>query len=48
MSRTIMQDIYRGTMEVEGEKIDLDDINSAYQQDLDLEGTKNDNNHEAE
>ena len=48
MPRTIMQDIYRGTMEVEGEKIDLDDINSAYQQDLDLEGTKNDNTDEAE
>ena len=27
--RTIMQDIYRGTMEVEGEKIDPDDINNA-------------------
>lgn len=48
MPRTIMQDIYRGTMEVEGEKIDLDDINSAYQQDLDLEGTKNDNTDDAE
>ena len=48
MPRTIMQDIYRGTMEVEGERIDLDDINSAYQQDLDLEGTKNDNTDEAE
>jgi hypothetical protein len=43
MPKTIMSDIYRGTMEIEGEKVDLDDINSAYQQDLDLDGTENDN-----
>lgn len=43
MPRTIMSDIYRGTMELEGEKIDLDDINSAYQQDLDLDGVQDDN-----
>tara|TARA_Y100000114_G_scaffold134074_1_gene133937 strand:+ start:1621 stop:2136 length:516 start_codon:yes stop_codon:yes gene_type:complete len=48
MPRTIMQDIYRGTMEVEGEKIDLDDINNAYQQDLDVDGVKDDNTDEAE
>jgi len=48
MPRTIMQDIYRGTMEVEGEKIDLDDINNAYQQDLDINGVKDDNTDEAE
>jgi hypothetical protein len=48
MPRTIMQDIYRGTMEVEGEKIDLDDINNAYQQDLDISGVKDDNTDEAE
>ena len=43
MPKTLMQDVYRGTMEIEGEKIDLDDINSAYQQDLDLDGTTDDN-----
>ena len=43
MPRTIMSDIYRGTMELEGEKIDLDDINTAYQQDLDLDGVQDDN-----
>lgn len=43
MPRNIMQDIYRGTMEVEGEKIDLADINSAYEQDLDLSGTTKEN-----
>jgi|TARA_B110000483_G_scaffold234937_1_gene305734 hypothetical protein len=43
MPRTIMSDIYRGTMELEGEKIDLDDINTAYQQDLDFDGTTDDN-----
>jgi len=48
MPRTIMQDIYRGTMEVEGEKIDLDDINNAYQQDLDINGVKDDNTDEEE
>ena len=48
MPRTIMQDIYRGTMEVEGEKIDLDDINNAYQQDLDTSGVKDDNTDEAQ
>jgi len=48
MPKTIMQDIYRGTMEVEGEKIDLDDINNAYQQDLDINGVKDDNTDEAE
>ena len=35
-------------MEVEGEKIDLDDINNAYQQDLDVDGVKDDNTDEAE
>jgi len=48
MPKTIMQDIYRGTMEVEGEKIDLDDINNAYQQDLDINGVKDDNTDEEE
>ena len=43
MPKTLMQDVYRGTMEIEGERIDLDDINSAYQQDLDLDGTTDDN-----
>jgi len=43
MPKTIMSDIYRGTMELEGEKIDLDDINTAYQQDLDFDGTTDDN-----
>jgi hypothetical protein len=43
MPKTIMQEIYRGTMEVEGEIVDLEDIDSAYEQDLDLSGAEDDN-----
>ena len=43
MPKTIMQEIYRGTMEVEGEIVDLEDIDSAYEEDLDLDGTQDDN-----
>lgn len=43
LPKTIMQEIYRGTMEVEGEIVDLEDIDSAYEQDLDITGVKDDN-----
>ena len=43
MPRTIMQDIYRGTMEVEGEKLILMILTMHNQQDLDVEGVKDDN-----
>jgi hypothetical protein len=43
MPKTIMNEIYRGTMEVEGQIVDLEDIDSAYEQDLDIDGTQDDN-----
>jgi hypothetical protein len=43
MPKTIMQDVQRGAMEVEGETVDLEAIDSAYEQNLDLGGTKDDN-----
>tara|TARA_R100000426_G_C4772634_1_gene91541 strand:- start:323 stop:649 length:327 start_codon:yes stop_codon:yes gene_type:complete len=46
LPKTIMQEIYRGTMEVEGEIVDLEDIDSAYEADLDIEGVKDDNTEE--
>ena len=46
LPKTIMQEIYRGTMEVEGEIVDLEDIDSTYEQDLDITGVKDDNTDE--
>ena len=46
LPKTIMQEIYRGTMEVEGEIVDLEDIDSTYEQDLDITGVKDDNTEE--
>ena len=46
MPKTIMTEIMRGTMEVEGETVDLEDIDTAYEQDLDLSGAKDDNTEE--
>tara|TARA_B100001057_G_scaffold8474_1_gene7826 strand:- start:11376 stop:11885 length:510 start_codon:yes stop_codon:yes gene_type:complete len=46
LPKTIMQEIYRGTMEVEGEVVDLEDIDSTYEQDLDITGVKDDNTEE--
>lgn len=46
MPKTIMSEVMRGTMEVEGELIDLEDIDSAYAEDLDLSGAKDDNTSE--
>ena len=39
--RPLMEDIYRGTIEIEGEHIDLSNIDNAYADDLDLEGIAN-------
>ena len=36
--KPLMEDIYRGTIEVEGEKISFDDINTAYAEGMDTEG----------
>jgi hypothetical protein len=41
-----MQDVQRGSMEVEGETIDRESIDSAYEQNLDLGGVKDDNTEE--
>ena len=46
MPKTIMQDVQRGSMEVEGETIDRESIDSAYEQNLDLGGVKDDNTEE--
>lgn len=46
LPKTIMQEIYRGSMEVEGSVLDLEDIDSVYEEDLDVEGVQDDNNEE--
>ena len=46
MPKTLMTDVRRGSMEVEGETLDYEDIDSAYEQNLDLGGTKDDNSEE--
>ena len=46
LPKTIMQEIYRGSMEVEGSVVDLEDIDSVYEEDLDVEGVTDDNKEE--
>jgi hypothetical protein len=40
MPKDLITDIQTGSTELEGQDIDLDDLNLAYEQDLDKEGTE--------
>ena len=46
--RKLMEDIYRGTVEVEGEQLDFSDIDEAYFEDIDAEGLVEDEENELE
>jgi len=42
MPKSLMSDIKTGSIELEGQDIDLDELDDAYEQDLDKEATQND------
>jgi hypothetical protein len=42
MPKSLMSDIKTGSIELEGEDIDLGDLDDAYEQDLDKEANQND------
>lgn len=48
MPKKLMQEIYQGFIELEGETVDLDDIDSAYEDNLDKEGLDQENDDEGD